>query len=216
MRLFIATGNTHKTAEIRTMLGEGITVEDLSNHLDMISPEETGDTFLANAEIKAVAASDALPDRLVLADDSGLEVDALGGNPGVWSARYAGPEATDADNRELLKKELKALHGAQSPYTARFRCVMVLAVDGEVLANFDGTVEGQVLLQEEGEGGFGYDPLFLPDGYSHTFGVLPAEVKNQLSHRALALQKVAAWLRSHDTYRKVITEAGDAPGAPAA
>jgi len=206
MRLFIATGNAHKTAEIRAMLGEGFTVEDLSTYTDMTSPEETGDTFLANAEIKAVAASNALPDMIVLADDSGLEVDALGGAPGVWSARYAGPAATDADNRERLKNELKALHGAGAPYVARFRCVMVLAADGEVLAHFDGTVEGQVVLQEEGEGGFGYDPLFVPDGYVHTFGVLPAEVKNQLSHRAQALQKVASWLHGHEDFRKQLPQ----------
>lgn len=198
MRLLVATGNAHKTAEIRAMLGEGFIVEDLSHHPDLTSPEETGDTFVANAEIKAVAASNALPDRLVLADDSGLEVDALGGDPGVRSARYAGENATDADNRERLKKELAALHGAESPYLARFRCVMALAQDGEVLAQFDGAVEGQVLLQEQGEGGFGYDPLFMPDGYSRTFGVLSPEVKNQLSHRAMALQKVVAWLRARE------------------
>lgn len=178
------------------MLGQGYEVSDLSAHPHMPQPEESGETFEANATIKALAASSALPDALVLADDSGLEVDALGGAPGVTSARYAGPLATDADNRNRLKEELAAFaQKTESPvFTGRFRCCMVLARNGRVLGVFDGAVEGHLLLAEDGEGGFGYDPLFVPEGYDKSFGVLPASVKNQLSHRSRALARVVAWL----------------------
>src|SRR5262249_45273993 len=133
----------------------------------------------------------------VLADDSGLEVDIMHGAPGVWSARYAGVGATDADNRALLKRQMREAQerGAKAPFTGRFRCAMVLALDRRVRAAFDGRVEGHVLLQEEGEGGFGYDPLFVPEGHKHSFGVLSSEVKNSLSHRARALSQVVDWLR---------------------
>ncbi len=194
-RLLIATGNRHKTEEISAMLGADFLVEDLKDHPHLPSPEETGETFADNAKIKAIAASAALPDVLVLADDSGLEVDALNGAPGVKSARYAGANANDADNRERLKREL-ASNGATQPMTGRFHCCMVLARKGEVLGVFDGAVEGRLLLCEEGSGGFGYDSLFVPDGHEHSFGVLPSEVKNQLSHRSRALQKVVEWLKS--------------------
>ena len=195
-RLLIATGNKHKTEEIKAMLGEAWTVEDLKDHPHLPSPEETGVTFAENAEIKALAASLALPDFLVLSDDSGLEVDVLDGAPGVKSARYAGEKATDADNREKLKGQLATLveQGALQPFTGRFRCSMTLAKNGNVLGVFDGAVEGTLLLENEGSGGFGYDSLFVPEGYDHTFGVLPSEVKNELSHRARALAKLVAWL----------------------
>ncbi len=198
-RLLIATGNRHKTQEIRALLGPGWQVEDLSAYPSLPSPEETGKTFAANAAIKALAASAALPGVQVLSDDSGIEVDALGGAPGVYSARYAGENATDKDNRERLKKELgNALaQGVQQPFKGRFCCCMALAQDGQVLALFEGTVEGSVRLEEEGQGGFGYDPLFVPEGYDQTFGTLPSEVKNQLSHRARALQKALTWFAEH-------------------
>jgi len=195
-KLLIATGNRHKTEEIRAMLGAGFLVEDLKDHPHLPSPEETGDTFVENAAIKAISASLALPDVLVLSDDSGLEVDALNGAPGVRSARYAGESATDADNREKLKLELGELvkKGNGGLFTGRFRCCMVLALNGEVLGDFDGAVKGRLLLNEEGQGGFGYDALFVPEGHEHSFGVLPSEVKNSLSHRSRALKKVSAWL----------------------
>lgn len=178
------------------MLGKEWQVDDLSTHPQLAAPEEDGATFAENARIKALAASRALPGVMVLSDDSGLEVDALEGAPGVRSARYAGPAATDADNRERLKRELSALagRGLGHPITARFRCSMCLARDGAPLAECDGAVEGRVLLQEDGTGGFGYDPLFVPDGFDRSFGVLPAETKNQLSHRARALVKVRDWI----------------------
>src|SRR5688572_21901261 len=156
--LLIATKNAHKTAEIAAMLGPEWTVEDLTAHPHITAPEETGATFAENAAIKALAATRHFP-GLVLADDSGLEVDALDGGPGVHSARYAGSAATDADNRARLLRELRAY-----PATARFRCVLVLVQGDRVLATRDGVVEGAIINAERGEGGFGYDALFIPAG----------------------------------------------------
>jgi XTP/dITP diphosphohydrolase len=196
-QLLFATSNAHKTDEVRQMLGPSWLVENLQTYPHLPIPDETGTTFEANARIKAEAASLALPEHLVLADDSGLEVDALDLAPGVISARYAGPNATDADNRARLKAELAPIAAAQPhlPLTGRFRCCMVLAKAGRTLAVENGTVEGRLLLEEQGRGGFGYDALFIPDGYPDSFGVLPPEIKNQLSHRARALTRMAAWLQ---------------------
>lgn len=187
-RLLIATKNAHKTSEIRAILGDGWLVEDLTAHPEIPAPDETGPTFIENASIKAIAASLMFPDY-VLADDSGLEVDALGGAPGVQSARYSGPTATDASNRARLLKELS---GAESP--ARFRCVMAIARQGKVLGTFSGTVEGRIISGERGGGGFGYDPLFIPAGFSETFGELSSEIKNGLSHRGRALGEAREFL----------------------
>ena len=194
--LLVATANAHKTEEIAAMLAPlGWRVEDLRAHPLLSSPEEDGDTFEANAKIKAEAASRELPGRWVLSDDSGLEVDALGGAPGVISARYAGMGASNADNREKLKRELAALAPDKgNGFAARFRCCMALARDAHTEVVFSGNVEGRVIREDQGAGGFGYDPLFIPDGYEDTFGVLPAEVKNALSHRAKALAQVIEWL----------------------
>lgn len=193
--LLVATSNAHKTAEIAAMLGSGWEVRDLRACPQLVSPEENGETFEANARIKAEAASLALPEVMVLSDDSGLEVDLLDKAPGVKSARYAGLTATDADNRERVKRELNARGFDGSP--ARFRCCMALAQAGVTQAVFSGSVEGRILLQEQGVGGFGYDPLFVPEGFTETFGLLPSEVKNQLSHRARALTQVMEWLSTH-------------------
>lgn len=197
--LLFATTNAHKTEEMRAMLGAGWEVVNLRSQPQLPVPDETGDTFEENAIIKALAASSALPGWLVLADDSGLEVDALDGQPGVRSARYAGPEATDADNRARLLQALRPL--ADDPesarFTARFRCCLALARDGVVLCTHAGAVEGHLQTAESGQGGFGYDPLFIPEGHTSTFGVLPAEVKNRLSHRARALAALVEWLRTH-------------------
>ncbi len=194
--LLVATANAHKTEEIQAMLAPlGWQVEDLRAHPQLTSPEEDGDTFEANARIKAEAASAALPGRWVLADDSGLEVDALGGAPGVISARYAGVGASNADNRQHLLRELAALaQGKRDGGSARFRCCMAIAREGRTEAVFSGSVEGRILREEQGGGGFGYDPLFVPEGYEDSFGILPAEVKNALSHRAKALAQAVEWL----------------------
>ena len=188
-KLLVATGNSHKTDEIRAILGEDYVVSDLKAHPDLPEVEETGTTFLENATLKAVEISKQV-DGLILSDDSGLEVDALGGEPGVYSSRYAGEAGNDAANNKKLLHELQG----EDSRTARFRCVMVLAQDGEVLTSFDGAVEGRMLSELHGEGGFGYDPLFVPDGYDQTFSQLSEGIKNQLSHRAVAMQKVVAWL----------------------
>jgi len=187
--LLVATGNSHKTAEIRAILGAGYVVSDLKAHPELPEVEETGSTFLENATLKAVEISKQV-EGLILSDDSGLEVDALGGEPGVYSSRYAGEAGNDAANNKKLLHELQGKDNRK----ARFRCVMVLAQDGEVLTSFDGAVEGRMLSELHGEGGFGYDPLFVPDGYDQTFSQLSEEIKNQLSHRAVAMQKVVAWL----------------------
>ena len=188
-KLLVATGNSHKTDEIRAILGAGYVVSDLKAHPELPEVEETGSTFLENATLKAVEISKQV-EGLILSDDSGLEVDALGGEPGVYSSRYAGEAGNDEANNKKLLHELQGKDNRK----ARFRCVMVLAQDGEVLTSFDGAVEGRMLSELHGEGGFGYDPLFVPDGYDQTFSQLSEGIKNQLSHRAVAMQKVVAWL----------------------
>ena len=190
--LLIATKNAHKTAEIRAILGDAWEVSDLTAHPEVPAPEETGVTFEENARIKAEAASLVFP-GIVLSDDSGLEVDALGGEPGVQSALYAGTHGDDAANRARLKREL-ALCGKAEPWTARFRCAMAVAQAGRMVAVCEGRVEGRVIAEERGSGGFGYDALFIPDGHVGTFAQLPIEVKNTLSHRARALAKAAGVL----------------------
>lgn len=184
-RILIATKNAHKTAEIRAILGAEWEVCDLTAFPEIAAPEETGATFEDNARIKAESASRVFT-GLVLSDDSGLEVDALGGEPGVQSALYAGVHGDDAANRARLKHELPAC-GVPQPWSARFRCVMALAEAGQTVAVFDGRVEGRVVAAEQGAGGFGYDALFIPEGHTQTFAELPGEVKNALSHRARAL-----------------------------
>jgi len=190
-RLILATRNAHKTAEIRSMLGDRYEVLDATAFPDFPPIEETGTTFLENARLKAEGISRLIP-GLVLSDDSGLEVDALGGAPGVWSSSYGGEEGNHPLNNERLLREMAAL----SDRTARFRCTMVLAENGHELAHFDGTVEGSIIPEKRGTGGFGYDPLFVPNGHESTFSELGDDVKNQLSHRARALVKVVAWLES--------------------
>jgi len=191
--LLIATRNGHKTREISQMLGSGWQVSDLTALMHAPRIEETGATFEENAALKALMISRIFT-GLVLADDSGLEVDALNGAPGVKSARFAGPNAQDADNRFALLGKLKALSGTEFP--ARFRCVMVLASQGALLGFFAGTIEGKVIPEERGHGGFGYDSMFIPHGYSETFGELQPEIKNSLSHRGRALAQVLEFLRS--------------------
>ena len=191
--MLVATRNQHKTNEIAALLQDLFVVRDLSTLPDAPEVEETGSTFAANARLKALALS-ALVDDLVLADDSGLEVDALEGAPGVYSARYAGPDATDADNNRKLLGALKDTPPPQR--TARFRCALVLARAGVVVAEFDGRVEGTLLDYPRGSQGFGYDPLFVPSGHSLTLAELGAETKNTLSHRANALQHFVGWVQT--------------------
>ena len=189
--LVIATRNAHKTQEIREMIGDRFEVRDANDFPGLPAVEETGTTFLENATLKAVAISREVAGK-VLSDDSGLEVDALGGAPGVWSSSYGGEEGNHPKNNARLLAEM----AGKEDRAARFRCTMVLAEGGEVLADFSGTVEGRILEAPYGAGGFGYDPLFAPEGHEKSFAELGAEVKNALSHRGRALAKFIAWLES--------------------
>jgi len=182
----MASGNPHKVEEIAALLeGAPVVLSPLPPGITL--PPETGQTLLANAQIKARATAHAVG-GLALADDTGLEVDALGGEPGVHSARYAGEQAGYADNCAKLLHRLTGIHGANR--RARFRCVLVLAdPSGSELAA-EGRVEGFILEAMRGGGGFGYDPLFVPDGETRTLAELSAAEKNALSHRGRAVESL--------------------------
>jgi len=190
--LLVSTRNAHKVGEIRAILGPRFIVSDLTSVPGVPEIEETGDTFEENAALKAVAAS-LYFDGWVIADDSGLEVDALGGAPGVRSARYAGEQADDAANNELLLRNLLPFQGPER--SARFRCVIALARNGRKVAAFSGAIEGTIIESPRGDGGFGYDPLFVPDGRRDTFAQLGPGIKNGLSHRARALRALENWMK---------------------
>jgi XTP/dITP diphosphohydrolase len=198
--LCIATRNVNKAREMAPVLAPFWEVKCSADYPEMEGTdeiEETGDTFLANATLKAVATSRIITDY-VLADDSGLECDALDGAPGVFSARYGGiPSSAEKNNAKLLQ-ELERV-GATTPEQrrARFRCVLVLAKEGEVLASFNGTCEGTIAPTPKGTNGFGYDPLFVPQGYTRTFGQLGEKTKMNLSHRGQALKKFLEWCKEN-------------------
>ncbi|MEY2482064.1 MAG: ribonuclease [Verrucomicrobiota bacterium] len=190
-KLLLATRNSHKTREFADILGDEFAVRDLTEESQLPVTQETGVTFEENAILKAVEASRHFADDVV-GDDSGLEVDALNGAPGVFSARYASEGATDAEN---IAKLLAALlnYDATSP-AARFRCVLALARRGKVLGVFEGAVEGIIVPAPRGATGFGYDPVFQPRGFDRTFGELSAAEKNKMSHRARAIESLRAAL----------------------
>ena len=194
MDLLLATRNAHKTREFRELLGQAFGVIDLSSFPEIAIPKETGRTFEENATLKAIAASKQLP-SLVIADDSGLEVDALGGAPGIFSARYAGENAGDVPNVNKLLRELRKRNIATEKRSARFRCAIALAQDGKVLGVFEGFVEGKIVEPPRGSGGFGYDPIFEPKGFDQTFAEMTAESKNQISHRGQAIAALREGLR---------------------
>ncbi len=205
--LVIATGNKGKVAEFQALLGPAgftlLTPADIGFTEDV---EETGTTFRENALLKARALA-ALTRHPVLSDDSGLEVDALGGAPGLYSARYSALESgphgpwLDPAGKPLpiaaanRAKLLKALDGV-SDRRARFRCVLCFLAPGAAPAYFEGVCEGEVIREERGGGGFGYDPIIVPRGYAQTFAELPGPVKDALSHRG---QAVSAFLASIGT-----------------
>jgi XTP/dITP diphosphohydrolase len=194
IELVVATRNRHKTREIQHILGPEFMVRDLGAHPEVSEIRESGASFEENAKLKALAASRQLP-ALVIADDSGLAVDALGGAPGIYSARYAGANATDTDKIDKLLRELERVRATDNRPRARFRCVVALARNGDLLGTFEGTVEGRIIDKARGDSGFGYDPLFIPEGFEQTFGELPTEVKNTISHRAKAIRALADRLR---------------------
>lgn len=225
--LLIATRNAHKVAEIRAILGDQfrfLTLDDFPNAPKVV---EDAETFAGNAAKKAMELARCLSNSslvihhsslFILADDSGLEVDALNGAPGVHSARFAAPDknenSSDADNSAKLLRLLKNVPAQER--TARFCCVIALAPvpDGKIEAAspvcfadelelppqlFDGVCAGKIIPEPRGQNGFGYDPLFVPDGFTQTFAELDDDVKNQLSHRAKALEKLKSFFNHQDT-----------------
>jgi XTP/dITP diphosphohydrolase len=190
--LLLATRNAHKTREFSEILGPEFVVRDLSGEPEAPVVEETGSTFAENAILKAVAISKRFS-GLVVGDDSGLEVDVLEGAPGIYSARYAGPAARDDENIKKLLSELRKFPD-EPRYAARFRCVLALAQEGALLQTCEGAIEGAIVVAPRGKGGFGYDPVFQPDGFTETFAELGANAKNRVSHRARAIRELRAAL----------------------
>jgi XTP/dITP diphosphohydrolase len=193
-QLLIATRNAGKVREFAELLsGLPLQLRHLAEFPDIPEAEETGATFAENAALKARFYS-RLTGLPALADDSGLEVDALDGAPGVYSARYAGTGATDAERNTKLLDELN--RSGKDSRRARFVCVVAHASAATgALKLFEGICEGRIAASPRGTSGFGYDPLFIPDGYAETFGELPAEIKNRISHRARALDAASRFLR---------------------
>lgn len=186
MKLLIATGNRHKFDEITSILeSPALSFLSLKELRDFPVVIEDGATFEANA-VKKAAELARHSGHWTLADDSGLEVDVLGFEPGVYSARYAGEPSNDAANNAKLLANL----AGQSNRRARFRCAIALADPSGTTRTVSGACEGTLLAALRGQGGFGYDPLFVPLGHELTFAEIPAAVKNTLSHRARALQEV--------------------------
>jgi len=195
MDLVVATRNQGKLKEIRRLLeGTAIRVRGLDEFPDVPEVEEDGDTFEANARKKAETVSE-IVGLWTLADDSGLAVDALQGQPGVYSARYAGVGAGDAANNAKLLQDMQGIE--RSRRQAAFCCCMALSFAGQPSRVFEGRVEGIVLDAARGEGGFGYDPLFLVREYGKTMAELPMDIKNRISHRGQALRKALEWIRDN-------------------
>ena len=194
IELVVATRNRHKTHEIQHILGPDFRVRDLGAHSEVSEIRESGTSFEENAKLKALAASKQFS-AMVIADDSGLKVDILGGAPGIYSARYAGANATERDKIDKLLRELARVRATGDERRARFHCVVALARKGDLLGTFEGTVEGRITDKARGDCGFGYDPIFIPEGLEQTFAELPTEVKNTISHRAKAIRALAISLR---------------------
>lgn len=193
MKITLATKNRGKAVEIREILKDiGAEVLTLDDFPEIVMPPESGETFRANAVEKARFVAEATG-ALALADDSGLEVEALGGRPGVRSARYAGAGATDRENFTKLLKELEGVPFEKRK--ARFVCVIAIAGPGVEEAAFEGTLDGYISVEPSGREGFGYDPVFFIPGENKTAAELRPDEKNRISHRARALEKARAWLR---------------------
>lgn len=196
--LMVASGNRHKVGEIAKILGGRFRVLGLDRLEKPPRIIENGRTFDSNASIKARTVRRAIlnqchPPRVdfVIADDSGLKVKALGGAPGLRSARYAGAHADDASNRRKLLREMQG----KSNRSARFHCsIAVIPIGVERLRVFRGCIAGRITRVERGSGGFGYDPVFIPSGKSVTFAELNAAMKNRMSHRARSLRRMKRWL----------------------
>ncbi|CAN5704535.1 XTP/dITP diphosphatase [soil metagenome] len=193
LELLAATKNAGKIKELKeSLLNLHICFRDLNEFPNVIEVEETGGTFTENAVLKAQ--SYALQTKLwALADDSGLEVEALGGAPGVFSARYAGENAT---NEEKIIKLLQELNKTREERNARFVCAIAISDEkGEIRFLANGVCAGKIALTPSGTNGFGYDPIFIPDGFEQTFGELSSKTKQKISHRARAIKKIIRYLR---------------------
>lgn len=191
MKIVFATNNKHKLEEIKDILGkdfEIVSLDEIGCHEDI---PETGLTLEENARQKSTYIVEHY-NHDCFADDTGLEVDALNGEPGVHSARYA--EGTDHDSEANMRKLLSKMSNVKER-TARFRTVISLIING-VEHQFEGRVEGRIATEKHGKEGFGYDPIFIPEGYDKSFAELGEEVKNQISHRARAVKKLAEYLSS--------------------
>ncbi|HEX3032815.1 MAG TPA: XTP/dITP diphosphatase [Bacillota bacterium] len=193
MKIVLATNNQGKVKEFAALMGdlslEILTLADFPNLPEVV---EDGTTFRENA-VKKARETAAATGLLALADDSGLEVDYLKGAPGVYSARYAGPQKSDADNNARLLRELEGVPAAER--TARFRCVIAVSSPEGRVEVTDGSCDGQIGFEPRGTGGFGYDPLFLVPEYRATFAELDLDIKNRISHRGRALRAAADLLR---------------------
>lgn len=193
--LIVATQNPGKLREFRALLADvvaatGVRLASPADIGPAVEVEETGSTYAENASLKAVALAQ-ISGRVALGDDSGLEVAALNGAPGLYSARYAGPGASDADRRRKLLHELSQV---PAPRPARFVCAIAVAQPDGTLRLFEGDCRGEVALAESGSGGFGFDPVFYVPEYGATMAALPAVVKNTISHRARAVQAAVPYL----------------------
>lgn len=192
--LFIATKNTGKIREIEDLLAAlPIKLRNAGEFAEIVEPEETGATFAENAILKAKYYAEKTG-LWSLADDSGLEVEALDGRPGVFSARYAGEDATNAEKIAKILFELRQTD--ERSRLARFVCSMAVADEnGEVQFLTDGVCQGKIAFSPKGNRGFGYDPIFVPAGFSETFGELSDEIKGKISHRGRAIEKIIKYLR---------------------
>ena len=198
MTIVFATNNNHKLSEIQDILGSTIEVKSLKDigcHVDI---PETGTTLEENAQIKANYVWDNFQ-TMVFADDTGLEIDALNGEPGVYSARYAGGEGHDSEAN--IQKVLANLQGVENR-KARFRTVIAFIYKDKKTGNkttklIEGIVDGSIITEKRGEAGFGYDAIFVPEGYDKTFGELGMDIKNSISHRARAVQQFATELQTY-------------------
>ncbi len=189
MKLCMATNNAHKIEEIKPLVPESVVLVSLAEVGCREELPETGDTLEANSRQKAQYVWDHYRVSC-FADDTGLEVEALRGEPGVYSARYAGPERDARANMELLLRKLEGEENRR----AQFRTCITLMLDGQPY-QFEGVVRGVILGAPRGDGGFGYDPLFVPDGYARTFAEMDLAEKNQISHRARAVERLIRFLR---------------------
>ena len=193
-KLIIASNNAHKVNEIKKILNElGITALSLKESGILVDVEETGSTFLENARLKAHGIYDLNKDYMVLSDDSGLQVNALNGAPGIYSARFAGEHGNDKKNKEKLLEELKDV--PKEKRDARFVCAMVLIVDENKTIEVEGHIDGYIGFEEKGKNGFGYDPLFIVPSLNKSFAELSEGEKNSISHRANALSKLKEELK---------------------